>query len=116
MTRIYGEAALDAVPAAIDNATLFLRVEDCTRADACALTIVEHRIAGISRAAGNTDPVQFALMLPAPPAGPGWTLRASLCQDPSGNLRQGDYVSNRRYAVGGSAAGRPLRIMLHRLA
>lgn len=117
MTRIHGEAVLDSVPVAIAAATLFLRVEDSSRADAPAVTILEHRIGGISRAAGTGDPVQFALMLPSPPpAGPGWNLRAALCSDPSGTLHSGDYVSERCYALASDAGARPLRIMLRRLA
>lgn len=115
MNRIHGEARLDAVPVAIEGATLLLRIEDCSRVDAPAKTIFEYSIGGISRAAGNADPVQFALTLPrqAPAGGAGWSLRAQLCRNPSGELQPGDYVSTRRYPL--AAAGGPMRIMLQRV-
>lgn len=116
MTRIHGEARLDTVPFAIEGATLVLRVEDSRRADAPAVVVAEHRICGISRAAGNADPVQFALMLPAQaPPGGGWSLRVELCSDPSRGLRQGDYASTERCALLPTETERPLRIVLHRL-
>lgn len=116
MKTIYGEAVLDGVPAPIEQATLVIRVEDCGRADAAAVLVLEHRIAGISRGAGNADPVQFALSLSTgPPAGGTWSLRLRLCRDPAGELQPGDYVSARRYPLTQSAASGHLRISLQRL-
>jgi hypothetical protein len=116
MKKIVGEAVLDGVPEAIAHATLVLRVEDCSRADAPAIKVFEHRIGGISRPAGNADPLQFAFSLPADaPPSASWSLRAQLCRDPEGVLQQGDYVSVRRYALANVLGGATLRIALQRL-
>jgi hypothetical protein len=117
LRTIRGEAVLDCVPGPIRDATLVLRVEECSRADAAAAVVLEHRISGIARAAADRNPIRFALALPAGEhaVSAEWSVRAQLICNPLQGLARGDYVSTRRYPLAGARVGGLLRIELERL-
>ena len=97
--RIEGEVRFSEISAPFDDATVIVLVEDASRADAAAKTIVERRLTGISRTPDNHDPVPFLIDLPASKRVSCYSLRVHVSLKSTDEIAVGDYVSTQSYPL-----------------
>lgn len=97
--RVDCDLCFSKIPCAFDDATVIVRVEDSSRADAAAELICEHRFAGVSRTSGDTDPLPLVIDVPASERLAHCTLRVHVDIGSTGEVKRGDHVSTQSYPL-----------------
>jgi uncharacterized lipoprotein YbaY len=101
--RIDGDIYFKEVTTAFTGATIIVRIEDVSRADASSVVIAEQRIVNVSRSPGERDPVPFSIEYQASGDPANYSLRAHVDVDANGEVLPGDYVSTQSYPLAGIA-------------
>jgi uncharacterized lipoprotein YbaY len=92
--------------------TVYVRVEEASRADAPAAVVAQIMLRGVEVAAA-APPLPFDLSgIPTAPAG-RYVVRAHADVDGDGRITRGDYISTQSYPVLAGAAADVVRIVLH---
>lgn len=111
--RVEGEVCFSEIPAPFSDATVIIRLEDTSRADAAAEVISERRLTGISRSPDNHDPVSFVIDLPTTEIISRCSLRVHVNLKSTSEITVGDYVSTQSYPLKGDSSPIRLRIIVY---
>ncbi len=90
---IEGDVIIEVVTTPIRSATLYVRVQDVSRADAGSTVVAETALRGISLQAGSDQKVPFQLEVPALSPRGQYIVTAHLDLDNSGTVTPGDYLT-----------------------
>lgn len=110
--NIEGAVYFSAISASFSNATVIVRIEDTSRADAPARVISEHRVSGVARSPENRDPVPFAIHLPEAEVVSCCSLRVHVDVGSTGEISPGDYVSTQSYPLRSNSSAPHLRVVV----
>jgi uncharacterized lipoprotein YbaY len=105
---VSGSIILGAEVGSFDGVTVYVRLEDVSRADAAAALIAEQTLEGVSHRAGDKDSLDFALYGPPPAEGADYNVSAHVDLDGDGEVSRGDYVTVESYPV--LTRGAPARV------
>lgn len=97
---IEGDVTLETVTSPISSATLYVRVEDVSRADTSSIVIAEIALTDISLQPGGDQRLPFQLEVPAMDRHDRYILSAHLDVDNSGTITLGDYLTMESIPVG----------------
>jgi uncharacterized lipoprotein YbaY len=111
MTELHGEVELVAIPNAVTDCVLHVRLADVSRADASATTIAETTITGVTLRSA-TDRVGFVLRVPELDPRRTYTIEAHLDVDGSGEVSIGDYRTMEHIGVTPATLGETVRVRL----
>lgn len=90
------------------NATVYVRLEDVSRADGAAIVAAEDVLKGVSHRAGDEARLEFALYGASPAENADYSLSVHVDVDADGEISRGDYISTQSYPV--LTYGRPNRV------
>jgi len=94
------------------DVTVYVRVEEASRADAPAAMVAQVMLRGVEVAAA-APPLRFELQqIPTVPSG-RYVVRAHADVDGDGRITRGDYISTQSYPVLTGAAADVVKIVLH---
>lgn len=101
---VTGQVVITARTLAFDSATLYIRLEDVSKADTAAVVVAEIAIANVRHPLSNDDTITPFILYAAPGAAAidprhDYTVRAWLDRDGNGKLGAGDLYSNQSYPV-----------------
>ena len=100
---IEGDVTLDVVTDPISSATLFIRVQDVSRADAGSTVVAETALTNISLQPGRDLRLPFQLDAPALGSRARYILTAHLDVGNTGSITPGDYLTMESIPVEESA-------------
>ena len=102
---IEGDVTFETVVSPISSATLFVRIQDVSRADAPSIVVAEVALRDISLQPGRNRRLPFRLDAPALDPRGRYNLMAHLDVDNSGAISAGDYLTMESVPVGESGPG-----------
>ena len=96
---VTGSIILGGEVRAFTGATVYVRLEDVSRADAAATLVAEQVLEGVSHRAGAEEGLDFALYGPPPAEGADCNVSVHVDVDGDGEVSRGDYVTVESYPV-----------------
>jgi uncharacterized lipoprotein YbaY len=108
-----GSVIINADPSQLRNATVYVRLEDVSRADAPSRIVAEQVLSGVSFAEGT--PLRFELRGVLPGGSLSCRLRVHVDVDGDGQVSLGDYVSTESYPVTPSTAQADMQVRVHKV-
>jgi uncharacterized lipoprotein YbaY len=97
----------------VRDATVYVRLEEVSRADAPSRIVAEQVLRGVTYEPGQ--PLQFELRGTVPADRASYRLRVHVDVDGDGQVSRGDYVSTESIPVTPSTAHLPLQVRVHRV-
>jgi uncharacterized lipoprotein YbaY len=112
MVLASGEIVFDEGEAPFEGATVYVRLEDVSRADAASTVVAEQTLRGIASSQG---PVLFRLT--GEPLDPqaSYTVSAHVDVDGDGMVSAGDYLTMESYPVSAQSVGEELTVRVRRI-
>lgn len=98
---IQGNILLESQKAPVENATVYIRLEDVSLADAPSTVIAETSIMDVSPTPGNANSVPFTLGFPKLADNRSYSLYVHVDTDGDGRVSKGDYVTTWYNGVSG---------------
>jgi uncharacterized lipoprotein YbaY len=95
--------------------TVYVRLEDISRADAPAVLMAEHALEGVSHQAGTEDSLDFALYGLPPAEGADCNVSVHVDVDGDGEVSRGDYITVESYPVITRGAPDRVRVRLEKV-
>ncbi len=114
MARVTGLIRFAELRGPIRNATVYVRVEDASLADAAAVRLGEQVLRGVDVDPGG-PPVPFAVAAAEPPPRARCTVRVLVDLDGDGALGRGDWASRQGYPVLGRAGAGPVDVVVREI-
>lgn len=108
---VSGSVILGGEVKSFTNATVYVRLEDVSRADGAAVVVTEQVLKGVSHRAGDEARLEFTLSGSAPAERADYSLSVHVDVDVDGEVSPGDYISTESYPV--LTYGRPNRVEVH---
>ena len=99
MRVIRGELTFEDGPADISGATVHVRVEDVSRADAASLTVAEWKIPALPAGTTTSRAIPFEVPVGALDARGRYSLRAHVDVDRDGRTSVGDFITMEEFPV-----------------
>jgi len=96
---VSGEIVLGGDVRAFSGATVYVRLEDVSRADAAATLIAEQVLRDVSHRARRADRLAFQLQGKPPDRKASCSVRVHVDVDGDGQISLGDYISMESYPV-----------------
>lgn len=96
---VQGDISFEETARSFSGATVYVRLEDVSRADAPARIVAEQMIQDFSHAAGTVSPLPFALQGFAPDERSRYSVRVHVDVDGDGQVSRGDFLSMENYPV-----------------
>jgi uncharacterized lipoprotein YbaY len=97
---VSGSVILGGEVGSFSGATVYVRLEDVSRADAAAVLLAEQVLEGVSHRAGAEDSLEFALYGRRPAEGTDCNVSVHVDVDGDGEVSRGDYVTVESYPAG----------------
>ena len=111
--RVEGEVYFSEIPDPFVGATVIIRVEDTSRADAAAELISERRLTGVSRSPDNPYFIPFVIDVPTTKAELSCSIRVHVDVNSTGEITSGDYVSTQSYQLKSNSSPIRLQVVVH---
>ena len=96
---VHGEVVFDETGRSFSGATVYVRLEDVSRADAPARIVAEQILHDIAHTAGTATQLQFALEGAVPDERARYAVRVHVDVDGDGQVSRGDFLSMESYPV-----------------
>ncbi len=90
---IQGNILFDSQKAPVENATVYIRLEDVSLVDAPSTVIAETSIKDVSLTPGSANSIPFTLVFPELADNRSYSLRVHVDVDGDGRVSKGDYVT-----------------------
>lgn len=103
-SKVTGRVAFGSDARFFSGATVRVRLEDVSRADASARTLAEQVIRDVSYTPGGASDVPFVLHVERLSERRAYSVRVHVDLDGDGDIKRGDYVSTESYPVTGGHA------------
>jgi len=97
------------------GATIYLRIEDVSRADAPSIVIVEKILKDISIDAKSPRNIPFSIHLPTEWERMRYALSVHIDVDGDGKISIGDYITSRNYPIENSDCSQRLEVSVIRV-
>lgn len=110
---VSGQVLFDADSQPLSNATLYVRLEDVSRADAQSRIVAERVIRGVS--SQTSSPLLFEIRGNLGSEGRQVNVRVHIDVDGDGQISPGDYISMQSYPVSLSANAPHVQVHVHRV-
>jgi uncharacterized lipoprotein YbaY len=96
---VHGEVVFDETAQSFSGATVTIRLEDVSRADAPAQIVAEQILPDVSHTAGSPTQLPFAIEGTIPDERARYAVRVHVDVDGDGQLGPGDYMNMESYPV-----------------
>jgi uncharacterized lipoprotein YbaY len=111
--RIEGEICFSKIYASFTNATISIKIENVSHADAVARVIFEHHLTGVSRSPDNHGPVPFVISFQETEPLSHCSLRIHVDVNATGEVTLGDYVSTQNYLLNNNSSPIHLQVIVY---
>jgi uncharacterized lipoprotein YbaY len=108
---VSGEIIVGAEAQSFSGATVYVRLEDVSRADAASQTAVEQVLHNVSHQAGRQSRLVIDLRGATPDKRASYAVRVHVDVDGDGQVSRGDYINMESYPV--LTFGHPNQVTVH---
>lgn len=96
---VRGKIVFDPVPEDLSGATVYVRLEDTSLADAPSRVVAEQVLTHVPARVTTNDTVPFTLYGQQPDPRANYSVSVHVDMHSSGKIRQGDYINTESYPV-----------------
>jgi uncharacterized lipoprotein YbaY len=112
---VEGDIEFEDLTSPIDGATIHIRVEDVSRADAPAIRLVEQVISDVMLMGPGRVSVPFSMQVSLPDPNGQYSLRVHVDLRGNGLVEAGDYITTQSYPVSASAGSSRMLVQVRRV-
>lgn len=112
---VKGDIEFEDLTSPIDGATIYIRVEDVSRADAPATRLVEQVISNVMLTGQGRVTVPFSMQVSLPDPSEQYSLRVHVDLSGNGLVEAGDYITTQSHPVSASTGSTRMLVKVNRV-